>query len=321
MPKERTGYVDPLLSGFAVDYAARFSRGLVGSMLAPMVPIAKPDAQYAYFGADQYADLPATELAQNGGRPERVGGKGIKKPVNAVDHGLDTAVDKRDAGFEDKPFAPAKRRAVRNLVSRLMLAHDRRVRDKFSSEANRNERLAGDGTAAANKWSGQGGDPIAKVEARKSNMVVDPNLMVLGRNVWQALKKNPQIIARLGEVQNAKVVTNATLSALFDIERVVVAQGQVGASRQNKGGKAALHYIWDNLAVMAYVDPALSDESLTAAATFYVEYPEAGGEMWLVRSYDDEGAGMKGAQIVFAGNTSDEKIVCPDAFWVFKGVV
>jgi len=283
MPKKENGYVDPLLSGFAADYASVFSQGLVGSILAPPIEVDKPDAQYAYFGKDVYADLPNTELAHNGGKPDRVGGRGVKKPVNAIDHGLDSAIDVRDASFEDVPFAPAERRAVRGLVSRLALAHDRRVKDIFTNETGRNESLSGSGTGVDNQWSGSGGDPIKKVEGRKSNMDIDPNVMVIGRNVWQALKSNPKIISRLGDVQTTKVVTIETLSALFDIERVVVARGQIGKKRQNKSA-SSLGYIWDDLCVMAYVEKELSDESLTAAATFYVRYPEAGGEMWLVRS-------------------------------------
>ncbi len=321
MPKKEKGYVDPLLSGFAVDYASVFSRGLVGVVLAPPIPIAKPDAKYAYFGKDMYAHLPDTELAHNGGKPNRIGGRGIQKPVNAIDHGLDEAIDKRDAGFEDVPFAPSERRAVRHLVSQLSLAHDKRVRDKFLAEPGRNEALSGDGTGADNKWSGKGGDPVKKVEARKGEMIVDPNVMVIGRNVWQALKTNPQIVGRVGEVQNTKVVTLDTLSALFDVEKVVVARGQIGDKKQNKSGTANLSYIWDDLCIMAYVDKNLSEESLTAAATFYVTYPEAGGEMWLVRTYDDDASGMRGSRVVFAGNTSDEKIVCPGAFWAIKDVV
>jgi len=30
---------------------------------------------------------------------------------------------------------------------------------------------------------------------------------------------------------------------------------------------------------------------------------------------------MKGSRIVFAGNTSDEKIVCPGALWTIKDAV
>jgi len=321
MPRDVKGYVDPLLSGFAVDYASVFARDLVGSLLAPAIPITKPDSQYAYFGADIYAQLPDTELARNGGKPNRVGGRGEKKPVNAIDHGLDAALDLRDAELEDAPFAPSERRAVRSLVSKLSLAHDRRVKDKLLAEAGRSESLAGNGTGAANQWSGQGGDPVAKVESRKADMIVDPNIMVIGRDVWQALKKNPKIISRVGEVQTTKVVTLETLAALFDIDKVVVARGQVGGKRQNKSSSATLSGIWDGLCVIAYVDENLSDESLTAAATFYVRYPEAGNEMWFVRTYDDESSGMRGSRIVFAGNSSDEKVVCPKAFWAIKSVV
>jgi len=321
MARDVKGYVDPLLSGFAVDYASIFAKDLVGPLLAPAIPITKPDAQYAYFGANVYAQLPNTELARNGGKPNRVGGRGEKLPVNAIDHGLDMAIDKRDAEFEDAPFAPSERRAVRSLVSRLSLAHDRRVRDKLLAETGRSESLQGNGTEEINKWSGRGGDPVKKVENRKGEMIVDPNLMVMGRNVWQALRRNPKIIARVGEVQTTKVVTLATLCALFDIGRVVVARGQIGGKKENKSGDAGLSYIWDDLCVMAYVADDISDESLTVAATFYVRYPEAGDEMWLVRTYDDESSGMRGSRIIFAGNTSEEKIVCPKAFWAIKSVV
>jgi len=321
MPRDVKGYVDPLLSGFAVDYASIFARGLVGPMLAPAIPISKPDAQYAYFGKDVYAQLPNTELAANGGRPNRVGGKGEKKPVNAIDHGLDTMIDLRDAGFEDAPFAPSERRAVRSLVSKLSLAHDRRVRDKLLAESGRSESLQGNGTEEVNRWSGRGGDPVKKVESRKSKLIVEPNLMVIGRDVWQALRRNPKIIARVGELQAAKVVTLETLSVLFDIEKVVVARGQIGGKRESKGGDSDLTGIWDGLCIMAYVEENLTEESLTAAATFFVRYPEAGGEMWLVRTYDDESSGMRGSRIIFSGNSSDEKIVCPEAFWGIKGIV
>jgi len=72
---------------------------------------------------------------------------------------------------------------------------------------------------------------------------------------------------------------------------------------------------------MAYMEENLTDESLTVAATFFVRYPEAGNEMWLVRTYDDESSGMRGSRIVFAGNSSDEKVVYPKAFWAIKSVV
>ncbi len=322
MPKSK-GYIDPLLSGFAVDYSERLAKGLVGHRLFPRVPVEKPDDKYAYFGLDSLV-VPDTSLAKNGGRPHRVGMEGEEKTLSCAAHGLQDGFDIEDMQYREGPFALKEKTKVQALVRKLEVAQEVRIREVVLNESGRYKTLSGTGSALGNKWPSSGGKPYDEIRAAIDNILFAPNMMIISKDVWRVMQGHSDFTGRVGEVQNTKRVTIQTIADLFEIETVLVTDGIVGPAKKNKNGTSMsdLSQIWQNCLVLAYVDDKQNDLAVNrAGSTFQVKDSEADGSGYVVTTWDDKEAGVKGERIVKVATRTDERVVSPELLYSLKSLV
>ncbi len=313
------GYVDPVLSGFAVDYSARMREGMVGTRLFPVVRIPKPDAKYRVYDLARYI-VPDTALGQNGGRARRIDEEGDFAPVNARPFGLERPLDERDTRHIEKAMDGMRRQSVRWLIERLEADRERRIHSIAVNVPGRHTDLVGAGGGIDNKWSGAGGKPIEKIEAVKELFAVAPNTMVISRDVYRVLRNHSAILDRIGQLQNVRRVTPEALAQVFDIDNVIIADAKLGASKKkNKNGTVNLQYIWSEEVVLAYV--STQEDDIRAGASFMVDYPEADNNGIIVRRYEEEQSGLLGSEVLFAGMDSEEKIVCPECIYSINSIL
>jgi len=111
--------------------------------------------------------------------------------------------------------------------------------------------LAGDGQI---KWSTRDCDPLDAVagaqDAIADSTGHEPNVLLLGRQVYRVLKKN-RVIRDAFKYTSNKSITVEMLQEYFDIAKVVVGRARYVADGPD--GDFAL--IWGNVAIAAYVPP------------------------------------------------------------------
>ncbi len=323
MPGRSNGYVDPLLSGYAVDYSGRLRTGLVGAQLFPRVMVNKPDAKYAFFGLGNLS-VPDTRLASNGGRPKRVDFLSEERSLSCEAHGLEDGFDISEMEYREGPFASSEKNKVRSLVAKLEAAQEVRIRNLALNVPGRFASLSGTGSGINNKWSGGNGKPYDRLMEAVDSCLWMPNVMVISKDVWRVLQNHPDFTGRVGEVQTTKRVTTQTIADLFGVEKVLIADGVIGPSRQNKNGTSMndLSHVWNGSVVVAYVDDKQHGTDVNrAGSTFMVKDRDADQLGYVVSTWDDKEGGVKGERMVKVACQSDEKVVSPELIYAIKSIL
>lgn len=112
--------------------------------------------------------------------------------------------------------------------------------------------------AAMDKWSDfTNSSPLAKVEEKKVEMGGDtglePNTLILGREVWQQLRNHPELVGRLdrGQTSGPASVLLQSVANLMELDRIIVARSIFNSAAE---GATDVHsYIFGKNALLLYV--------------------------------------------------------------------
>jgi len=138
------------------------------------------------------------------------------------------------------------------------------------------------------QWNDANSDPILNVSTGKSAILqrtgFEPNVLVLGFEVYEQLRNHPDIIERVKYVQNiganqAVKVNNQALADLFDVERVLVSKAILNTAQE--GQTDVQSFIAGKRALLAYAAPEAALEMPSAGYTFswqrYIESRDPNG--------------------------------------------
>jgi hypothetical protein len=317
------GYVSPLLSNLASDYSRSTRQGLIAPLIFPRVTVGKPSGKYAVFDAETAFKVPDVTMAGERSRAHEFAASGKMKDYATSRYGLKSFIDKADLEFMDGPFKLWERRKTELLVGKLELAQEQRVAGTIFALAGRSTTLSGAGTGKANKWANAsastGGDPHGAVAEAIGKMFFRPNIAVIPEAVYDAIEYHPRLLDKLGEANLVKKVDEANLAKLWRIDRVVIARGKADFGKRNAAGNLSLSGIWGNNVVLAYAS-AVWDEPC-AGKTLSVNYKEADGQGWVVRTWDEEDGGILGGEYVQVAHDVCELTIAPELLYTIKDVL
>lgn len=118
---------------------------------------------------------------------------------------------------------------------------------------------AGGDFTPAIKWSATNSLPIQDIDGLKTTVKSKtgkmPNRLVIGRDVFNALKNNASILERIKYTQTANIQTEQLLSALFGLE-VVVADTVLDTAQEGQPGNP--NFAVNNQFLLAYANPTPS---------------------------------------------------------------
>jgi hypothetical protein len=150
-------------------------------------------------------------------------------------------------------------------------------------------------------------------------MFFRPNIAVIPEAVYDAVEYHPRLLDKLGEANLIKKVDEVNLAKLWRIDRVVIAKGKADFGKRNAAGSLSLSGIWGNNVVLAYAS-AVWDEPC-AGKTLSVNYKEADGPGWVVRTWDEEDGGILGGEYVQVAHDVCELTVAPELLYTIKDVL
>jgi hypothetical protein len=317
------GYISPLLSNLAADYAKKTREGMVGPLIFPRVIVGKPSGKYAVFNQDSAYKVPDVTMAGERSQAHEFNTSGEMQSYATTPYGLKSFIDKADMEFMDGPFKLWEKQKTEMLVGKLELAQEKRIADTALSLPGRQAVLSGTGKAAANKWSGAsdttGGDPFVAVQAAIKQLFFRPNIMTLTEAVFDALEFHPRVIDKLGEANLIKRVNEETLAKLFRIDRVVIAKGRADFGKETADRSTTVSDIWQNSVVLAYSSTAWDEPC--AGKTLCVKYAEADGQGYVVRAWDEEDGGILGGEFVQVSHDVCELVISPALIYAIKDVL
>jgi hypothetical protein len=299
----------------------------VSSRVFPNIPVTKQSDRYYVY---ERGDFNRDEMAERAPATESVGG-GYKLD-NTPTYFANRFSFHKDIPDEVRANADAvlnpDREATAYVTHKALIKREKLFVQKFFQSG-----LWGvDYTGVASNPSGtdilQWGDanstPIETVRAAKRSIAertgFEPNKLVLGRAVYDALLDHPDIIDRLKYGQTAGAAANTStndLASLFKVDEILVMNAVENTAKE---GAAASHaFIGGKNALLCHAATAPGLMTPTAGYTFsWTGLLGAGGEGNRIKSFRME---QLGADRIEIDMCFDQKLVSADLGQFFSGIV
>lgn len=301
--------LNPLLTGIATRYMAALP--LVGSRIAPIFNTPLQSSQYYIYDPANQTDIPL-DIRRGASAPfKRLTSKLSSDTFSSQDYGIEEPIDMMELRLYASVFQ-ADRSAMERAVRVVAINHEIRVRNIVRALAQ---------TASPSvKWNAASGTTIlADVQAAKNaiqaSIGVDPNLMTIPRDVFNALRVAPEILERYKYTEGG-LVTKAQLEALFEIE-IIVSNDNINTA--SEGQTATMGGIWSDEVVLSYSQPSADIKALNFMRTFNWTANEGSGPNGISTfSYDENPIDSR---IVRARQFTDEKVVASGAAYYLSNVL
>lgn len=257
-------YLNELLTQVSVSYIQKPEK-FVAPRVFPFVDSARQSARYAVYDR---GDFLRDEMERRGPASESAGSgyRVSTDPFNCDVWALHKDVDNQTRANASDPFKPDKD-AARWLAQKALMKMDVEWAANFFTTGVWTGSTTGTDLAAGTDftaWDDASSTPIENVEDQaaevESNTGVLPNVLVVNRRGWKALKNHPDIVDRVKHT-NPNAITTQQVAALMDLDDVLVAAAVKNSAQE--GATANVDYICGNHAALLYrtSTPALDEPS------------------------------------------------------------
>lgn len=222
------------------------------------------------------------------------------QPIAATKVLPDEVVDNADQPLQER------RNAVEFATDKVLLKLERDVAtDAFGTGWSTS-------TTPSTLWDDDASDPLDDVETGREAVVKligrEPNVMVIGREVWSDLKNHPDMLDRI-KYTSVGMMTPALLAQLFSVEKLLI--GNAIYETAARGATSSFSFIWGKHALLAWVPP---NPGLMIPAAGYVF-------TWRTRTIKVFRREEEEANAYRAEQHYDVKLTSPDAGYLFKDTV
>ena len=259
MPDVENVHKDQILTNISIMYR---NAAYVGTELMPIVPVKKKsDIYYVYDSKADRFRIPKTLRAPKT-ESRTVDWKVTTDGYVCDEHALNDLIDDIERDNADSPLN-LEVDTVEFITDILQLGLEMRIKDILEVSLSAN--------APSIKWDiyTDGSDPIVDIETGKDaiHAVIfrEPNILLLGKAVYDKLKHHPKILDRIKYVQKG-VVTPELMASVFEVEKVIV--GKAGYNTAKEGKPESLSYLWGKNAILAYVEPKPGIKKFSLGYTF-----------------------------------------------------
>lgn len=321
-PTTNQVHVDRLLTNVSVAYMQK-DKNFIADKVFPVVPVMHKSDLYQTFDKDDWF---RDEAKPRIGATESVGsGFNIATGgYNCIPYALHKDLDDYTVSNADMGIGLEKQ-ATEFVTQRLLLNREKRWAQNFFV-----------GTAWANKVTGvtsspgagqviklsdyTNSDPFGVFEVGRQTMLgttgFEPNVLVLGNNVFSKLINHPEIRDRI-KYTSAESTTEEMLAAFFNVEKVLVAKAIENVAKEREAG--SYQFIFGNSALLAY--SAMEPSLMAPSAGYTFSWNGVSGNLGAnvgVRKFRIE---EKRALRVEAETAFDMKVVASDLGYFFEDIV
>ncbi len=316
MPGLKDVHSDRPLANFAVEYK---NKAFIGDQVAPDVIVDKKSDEYWVYDKANNFQLPDT-LRGPKGKANQASWDVDTDNYSCFDHSLRDFVPDALAGNADAGIPP-RDKTNQTLVNLILLRKEKAIADKVTTAANYASGYKKTLTATTQFNNYGSSDPIGVVDDGKDALFEDPNVMILGQQVWKYLKRHPQILETIkggASTDNPSIATLRLLAEIFEVETVLVGRARYRSSNPGQSTETYT-YLWGKHIVLAYIDPEPSLQGVSAWKNFV--WRQVATDMgWDVRIYRDESRGG-GGDWIEPQTSYDIKAVCSDVAYLIENAV
>jgi hypothetical protein len=296
-------------------------QGMIADMVCPRIRVPGEKFIYTKMSTDEAFTIQDTRVGRTGA-PNQVEFGGKDETDSTEDYGLDDPVPNKDVkNAEGTNYDPLAAAAERTTIL-VDLAREKRVADLYFTLNNylpsQRKTLSG-----SSRWSDYAGsDPVTDILTAFDNMLVRPNIGIVGRAVWTKLRMHPKVVAAvlnnsngLGGASAAGVIQRKAVAELLELDDIYVGESFINASK--KGQAASYARLWGKHAAFLRIDPNVRD---TRAALPTFAFTAQWGDR-VGGTIPDSNIGLDGGQRVRVGEHVKELICFQEVGTFFQNVV
>lgn len=313
MPKLSSLTTDKVLTGLSIDFQNQL---YVADEIAPAVNVGNQRTGIYYeFNFDRFTRVTRDTRAP-GDEAEMVDYTLVQRTYGPiVEKALSQKVPQEHIDEADAPLDPM-RSATRNITERLLIGREYRLATAMQTSGNFTNKVTLSGTS---QWSDYtNSDPIGDVDTGmdtvEAAILKRPNVLLMGKAVFNKLRRHPDMIAQLGNDER-KMVREADLAEIFGVDRVIVARASYNTAKE--GQTKSISNIWGKHAWLLYINPSSSPvkEDVSFAYTFTMNLNQG------VRIVDRWFSTARNSWYVRARENYQQKIVMETAAYAIYNAV
>lgn len=302
--------VDPQLTAVSVAYAN--GEYIADRVLPRLNPILSRSAfKWRKYDFAQYVTVPDTKVGRKG-EPGEVEFAWTEQDSSTDDYGLDDLIPNDDITNAPAGYSP-QAHATQAITDLVMLDREKRVAGTVFNAATYGSanKVTLSGTS---QWSDAASDPIAAVGSAADGMIMRPNVMVIGRLGWSALRRNASIIKAISTSGTDKGQASLQQVAdLLELDEIIVGSAWVNSAR--KGQAPVLVRLWGKHAALLRRDKLANSQGGPATFGWTAQFgSRVAGQM------DEPKVGLRGSVRVRAGESVKEVISAADLGFFFQNV-
>lgn len=301
--------VDPMLTDVAIAYS---NDAYIASEVFPAYAVKKQSGKHFVYDRGRFR---VNDNLRNSGSNSNEVTLALTtgSAYFAEDHALKQFVADDDVDNAITPTDPLID-AAENVSEMHLIARETELATMLADTGVMTQNTTLSGTS---QWSDYtNSDPVANVrtamQAIHNAIHVNPNTLILGKQVYDKLLDHPAFIERI-KYSALGVMTPELLARIFGVDRVLV--GAAGYNSAKEGQTDSMAYIWGKHAILAYINPRTAPKMITLGFTYTWK------EMQVERLRGSDEEDRKGTYVRVGNHYYDQKIVAAAAGYLIKNAV
>lgn len=301
--------VDPMLTNVAIAYE---NDAYIAEQVFPSLAVKKQSGKHFVYDQGRFR---VNDTVRGSGASSNEVTLALTTGTTyfAEDHALKQFVADEDADNAITPTDPYID-ATENVTDMLAVAREYELSAMLADTAVLTNNTTLSGTS---QWSDYtNSDPFSVIETGKQTIHAaihkNPNVCILGKQVWDKLKNHPAFLERVKYSQKG-VISEDLLASLIGVDKVIV--GGAAYTSSAEGQTEATSYIWGKHCILAYVNPRVAPKMITLGLT----YTWKTMQIERLRGSDEED--RKGTYVRVGNHYYDQKIVAATAGYLIKNAV
>jgi len=295
-----TATINPVLTSVARKFMQDMGT-FVGARLAPYFYTNEKSSDYYVTTAEDEVSVPTLKAMA----PGQAYGRSLMHlsddTYNCKKYGHEVPVPVEDKKRYASAFDASRAALLRNLRI-IRINHEKRVKAAATAGTVPN-------SSPTNKWDNYTtSTPHLDVDVAKEAIYdavgMDPNLMIIPRQVWRKLKYHTKLLELFGSA-NKQVLTLDMLKQVFEIDDIIIAGGLINSAAD--GQALAVEKIWSDSVILAHANASQDLQAMNFLRTFVWTAVDGGGEGGTsVLTYSENNTNTEVNQI---RHYTDEKLV------------
>lgn len=314
---------DPALTAIAIGYKNP-SSSYIADQVLPRVSVTSEDFKWTEYPIEEAFNLPDARIGRTG-RVQQLEFGGTEKTSSTEDFGLDSPIpwsdiNKAREARERKVSAfDPEAHATMMLTDTIINIREVRVATMVQNAANyaAGRKVTLSGTGQFSDYTNS--DPIGVIKAGlDATLVMRPNTMSMGRDVWSKLSAHPKIVnAVKGNLTNSGMVTIEQFTELFrgeGIQEVLV--GDAWFNTAKPGQTVNLARAWGKHLSLFHKNPIATPEGGGVTFGFTAQLGNR-----IAGRIEDKDIGLEGGVRIRSGEKVKELIVAKDVGYLVQNAV